>query len=53
VVLPFDRFRDLEVALTALVGRGLEAEVALRSPTVEDVFLRLAGVEMSDTGEAN
>ena len=53
VVLPFDRLRDIEVALTALVDRGLETEVALRSPTMEDVFLKLAGVKMSDTGEAN
>lgn len=53
VVLPFDRLRDLEVALTALVGRGLEVEVALRSPTMEDVFLKLTGLKMSDTGEAN
>lgn len=53
VVVPFDRLRDLEVALTALVGRGLEAEVLLRSPTMEDVFLKLTGMKMSDTGEAN
>ncbi|MGD0476811.1 MAG: ABC transporter ATP-binding protein [Nitrososphaerales archaeon] len=53
VVLPFDRLRDLEVALAALVDRGLEAEIALRSPTIEDVFLKLAGVKMSDTGEAS
>ena len=53
VVLPFERLRDLEVALTALVGRGLEVEVALHSPTIEDVFLRLTGAKMSDTGEAN
>jgi len=53
VVLPFERLRDLEVALTALVGRGLEVEVALHSPTIEDVFLRLTGLKMSDTGEAN
>lgn len=52
VVLPFDRLRDLEVALAALVDRGLETEVALRSPTMEDVFLKLAGVKMSDIGEA-
>ena len=53
VVLPFERLRDLEVALAALVDRGLETEVGLRSPTMEDVFLKLAGVKMSDIGEAN
>ncbi len=53
VVVPFERLRDLEVALTALVGRGLEVEVALRSPTMETVFLKLTGLKMSETGEAN
>ena len=53
VVLPFDRLRDLEVALTALVDRGLEVEVALRSPTIEDVFLKLTGLKMSETGESD
>jgi ABC-2 type transport system ATP-binding protein len=53
VVLPFDRLRDLEVAFAALVDRGLEVEVALRSPTMEDVFLRLTGLKTSDSGEAN
>ncbi len=53
VVLPFDRLRDLEVALTSLVGRGLEVEVVLRSPTLEGLFLQLTGSKISDTGEAN
>jgi ABC-2 type transport system ATP-binding protein len=53
VVLSFDRLRDLEVALTALVDRGLEAEIALRSPSMEDVFLKLTGLKISDAGEAN
>jgi ABC-2 type transport system ATP-binding protein len=52
VVVPIDRLRDLEVALTALVGRGLEAEVTLYSPTLEEVFLKLTGLKMSDSGEA-
>ncbi len=52
VVLPFDRLRDLEVALTALVGRGLEADVSIRSPTLEDVFLSLAGFGLSESGDA-
>jgi ABC-2 type transport system ATP-binding protein len=53
VVLPFEGLRDLEVALTALVGRGLEPEISLRSPTIEEVFLRLAGFGMSESGEAS
>lgn len=53
VVLSFDRLRDLEVALAALVDRGLEVEVTLRSPTIENVFLKLTGLKMSESGEAN
>lgn len=53
VVLPFDRLRDLEVALTALVGRGLEPKVSLRSATLEEVFLKLAGFNVSESGDAN
>ena len=53
VVLSIDRLRDLEVALTALVDRGLEVEVAFRSSTIEEVFLKLTGVKMSDAGETN
>ena len=53
VIIPFDRLRDLEVALAALVDRGLEVEVALHSPTIGDAFLKLTGLKMSETGEAN
>jgi ABC-2 type transport system ATP-binding protein len=53
VVLPFDRLRDLEVALNALVDRGLEVEDALHSPTLQDVFLKLTGLKMSEMGETN
>jgi ABC-2 type transport system ATP-binding protein len=53
VVLPFERLRDLEVALTALVGRGLDLDVSIRSPSVEDVFLKLVGHRVSESGEAN
>lgn len=53
VVLPFERLRDLEVALTALVDRGLEVEIEFSSPTLEDVLLKLAGFKMSDAGEAS
>ncbi|HXW95818.1 MAG TPA: hypothetical protein VEJ19_08955, partial [Nitrososphaerales archaeon] len=49
VVLPFERIRDLEVAFTALVGRGLEVEVAFRIPTIEDVFHRLVVPKNSST----
>jgi ABC-2 type transport system ATP-binding protein len=52
VILPFDRLRDLEVALAALVDRGLEVEVALHSPTIGDVFLKLTGLKMSENSEA-
>ncbi len=53
VILPFERLRDLQVALTALVERGLEVEMSLRTPSIEGVFLKLAGSKMSDSGEAN
>ncbi len=41
VVLPFERFRDLQVAFTALVERGLESEVSFRVPSVQGVLQRL------------
>jgi ABC-2 type transport system ATP-binding protein len=53
VVLPFERLRDLEVALTALVDRGLEVEVDLRFPSMANVFRRLTGQKVSEAGEAN
>jgi ABC-2 type transport system ATP-binding protein len=53
VIVPIDRLRDLEVALTALVDRGLEVDVALHSPTIAEVFLKLTGLKMSDSGEVN
>ena len=52
VVLPFERLRDLEVAFTALVGRGLEVEVAFRIPTIEDVFHRLVALKYSSIHRA-
>lgn len=49
IVLPFERLRDLEVAFTALVGRGLEVEVAFRTPTIQDVFHKLTSTKDSST----
>ena len=43
VVLPFENLRDLEVALNALVGRGLNVDIGLRTPSLEDVYLSLSG----------
>jgi len=52
VVLPFDKTRDIQVALTALTERGLEVDMAIKSANIEDVFLKLAGFRISETGEA-
>ncbi len=52
VLLPYSETRDVEVALSALAERGLKVEIALRSPTIEDVFLKLAGVRITAEGEA-
>jgi len=52
VVLPIQNTKDIQVALTALVERGLEIEISLRSGSIEDVFLRLSGFRMTESGEA-
>jgi ABC-2 type transport system ATP-binding protein len=52
VVVPFGDMRDIQVALTALIERGLQADMTLRSATLEDVFHKLAGFRMSEGGEA-
>lgn len=52
VVLPFEDAKDIQVALTALMDRGLMVEMEVRSPTIEDVFLKLAGFRIKETGEA-
>ncbi len=52
IVLPFNETRDIQVALTALMERGLQADMAIRSANIEDVFLKLAGFRISETGEA-
>ncbi len=51
VVLPFEDMRDMQVALTALVERGIRLEIAVRTATIEDVFLRIAGYRLTDGGE--
>ena len=48
VVLPFEGLRDLEVAVSALVERGLEPEIILRAPTVEEAYLKLIGSRISE-----
>ena len=52
VVVPFSDMRDIHVALTALMERGLQADMTLRSASLEDVFLKLAGFRISESGEA-
>jgi len=51
VVVPFGDMRDIQVALTALIERGLHADMALRSAGLEEVYLKLAGSGMSESGE--
>ena len=51
VVLPIQDTKDIQVALTALVERGVKADIAIRSGSIEDVFLRLSGFRMTETGE--
>lgn len=53
VVVPFGDIRDVQVALTALLERGIQADMSLRSASLEDVFLKLAGFRISDSGEVN
>lgn len=50
VVLPFNDTRDLQTALSALSERGLKPEVEIRTPRIEDVFLKLAGFRISEEG---
>ena len=52
VMLPYTDTKDVEVALNALAERGLKVEMALRSPTIEEVFLKLAGFRITAEGEA-
>ncbi len=52
ILLPYTDTRDVEVALSALAERGLQVEMQLSSPTVEDVFLKLTGFKITAEGEA-
>ncbi|HXW36660.1 MAG TPA: ABC transporter ATP-binding protein [Nitrososphaerales archaeon] len=52
VVLPFEDVKDMQVALNALLERGLKVDMAVRTATIEDVFLKLAGFRMTEGGEA-
>ncbi len=52
IMLPYTDTRDVEVALSALAERGLQVEMQLSSPTVEDVFLKLTGFKITAEGEA-
>ena len=52
VVLPIEDTKDIQVALTALMERGMKVDMALRSGSIEDVFLRLSGFRMTETGDA-
>ena len=51
VVVPFNDMRDVQVALGALMERGIHADMALRSASLEDVFLKLAGFRILESGE--
>jgi len=51
IVLPFEESKDIQVALTALMERGLEVEMELKSASIEDVFLKLSGFRMTETGD--
>lgn len=53
VVLPFEDARDIQVALTALMERGVAVDITVNTPTIEDVFLKLAGFRIAESGEAD
>jgi len=52
VLLPIENAKDIQVALSALMERGLKVDLAIRTANIEDVFLRLAGFRISESGEA-
>lgn len=52
VILPFEDIKDIHDALTAVLERGLKPEMTIRTATIEDVFLKLAGFRMTEEGEA-
>lgn len=51
-ILPFTRTSEIQEALTALSQRGLSAELEVKSPTIEEVFLKLTGFIITQGGEA-
>lgn len=51
-ILPFTRTSEIQAALTALSQRGLSAELEVKSPTIEEVFLKLTGFTITQGGEA-
>jgi ABC-2 type transport system ATP-binding protein len=52
VVVPYRDMRDIQVAIGAITERGLQAEVQMRSASIEDVFLKLAGFRITESGDA-
>jgi len=51
-ILPFSRTSEIQEALGVLSQRGLAAELEVKSPTIEDVFLKLTGFTITQGGEA-
>jgi ABC-2 type transport system ATP-binding protein len=51
-VLPFSLTSEIQEALATLSQRGLSAELEVKSPTIEDVFLKLTGFTITQGGEA-
>ena len=52
VLLPFSQTAEIQEALSTLTHRGLSPEMEVKSPTMEDVFLRLTGFTITAGGEA-
>lgn len=51
-ILPFTRTSEIQEALTTLSQRALSAELEVKSPTIEEVFLKLTGFTITQGGEA-
>lgn len=51
-ILPFSRTAEIEEALATLSQRGLAAELEVKYPSIEDVFLKLTGFTITHGGEA-
>jgi ABC-2 type transport system ATP-binding protein len=52
VLLPFSQPSKIQETLSILTERGIMAELEIRSPTIEDVFLQLTGFTINEGGEA-